>query len=151
MSSTTGRCPARRWELHRTNIRAILITTSESAAPSCHFKVSGSEPSEEQGREGGPGAQPTGTGHVELRSHLTSKASQINPMATWPGFSQGFGHDLLRADPTAGQVCCYPHHTYIVFNPNAKRRGKQDVFCSRTSISTKIICVSGSTTIFGFI
>lgn len=92
------------------------------------------------GREA-QGLSPTGTGHMGLRSYLTSQAPQNSPMTTWPGFSQGFGHGLLRADPTAGQVwCCHQHHTCIMFNPNAKRKGKQDVFWSRTSISTKIIC-----------
>lgn len=91
---------------HHTNIGAILIITSESAALSCHFQVAGSEPSKEQGSEGGPGAQP-GQHRVSCKDlsfgPTSPKASRHNPTASWPGFPPRFGHSLQKAMPACSK------------------------------------------------
>lgn len=91
---------------HHTNIGAILIITSESAALSCHFQVAGSEPSKEQGSEGGPGAQP-GQHRVSCKDlscgPTSSKASRHNPTASCPGFSPRFGCSLQKAMPACSE------------------------------------------------
>lgn len=136
MSSTTGRCPAVGGSYHQTNIRAILIIASESAALSCHFQASGSEPSEEQGREGSPGVQTGRYGalHMDLSCGSTSsKASQRNPTASCLELPQGPGHSLQEAVPARsgqtqllGMSGVNQHHAHVIFNPDAKRKVKKD-------------------------